>query len=54
MKQVVIENPVINSPFEESKRHFLFILELQGMGKNMWKNIDAQEYVDKERASWNG
>ena len=30
------------------------ILELQGMGKNMWKNIDAKEYVDKERASWNG
>ena len=24
MKQVVIENPVINSPFEEPKRHFLF------------------------------
>ena len=30
------------------------LLELQGMGKNMWKNIDAQKYVDKERASWNG
>ena len=24
MKQVVIENPIINSPFEEPKRHFLF------------------------------
>jgi len=24
MKQVVIENPVINSPFEEPRRHFLF------------------------------
>ena len=24
MEQVVIENPVINSPFEEPKRHFLF------------------------------
>ena len=30
------------------------ILEIQGKGKNMWKNIDAQEYVDKERTSWNG
>jgi predicted transposase YdaD len=30
------------------------ILELQGMGKNMWKDIDAQKYVDNERASWNG
>ncbi|MBW1702848.1 MAG: hypothetical protein JRJ11_16830 [Deltaproteobacteria bacterium] len=24
MEQVVIENPIINSPFEEPKRHFLF------------------------------
>lgn len=24
MKQVIIENPIINSPFEEPKRHFLF------------------------------
>ena len=24
MKQVVIENPVMNSPFEEPKRHFRF------------------------------
>lgn len=24
MKQVVIENPTINSPFEEPKRHFRF------------------------------
>jgi len=27
MKQVVIENPVINSPFEEPKRHFRFSVE---------------------------
>ena len=30
------------------------ILELQGMRKNMWKNIDAQKYIDKERTPWNG
>ncbi len=27
MRQVVIENPVINSPFEEPKRHFRFTNE---------------------------
>jgi type III restriction enzyme len=27
MKQVVIENPVINSPFDEPQRHFLFTNE---------------------------
>ena len=28
------------------------ILELQGLGKQVWKDIDAQEYVDRELASW--
>jgi hypothetical protein len=30
------------------------ILELRGLGKEIWDGIDAQEYVDLERASWNG
>ncbi len=30
------------------------ILDLQGLGKEIWAAIDAQEYVDQERASWNG
>ncbi len=30
------------------------ILALQGLGKGIWNGIDAQEYVDRERASWNG
>jgi hypothetical protein len=27
------------------------ILELQGLGKEIWQGIDAQEYVNRERAS---
>ncbi len=30
------------------------ILELQGLGKKIWQDIDAQEYIDRERASWDG
>ena len=30
------------------------ILELQGLGKELWEGVDAQEYIDRERASWNG
>ncbi len=29
-------------------------LELEGLGQEIWKGIDAQEYVNQERASWNG
>ncbi|NEQ65977.1 MAG: hypothetical protein F6K21_10835 [Symploca sp. SIO2D2] len=30
------------------------ILELKGLGKEVWQGIDAQAYVDQERESWNG
>lgn len=28
------------------------ILELRGLGKEIWEGIDAQEYVNYERGSW--
>jgi len=30
------------------------ILELQGLGKEIWRDVDVQEYINRERASWNG
>ena len=30
------------------------ILELRGLGKTAWQGIDAQLYVEEERASWLG
>lgn len=30
------------------------ILELKGVGKKIWNDVDAQQYVDQERESWNG
>lgn len=30
------------------------ILDLCGLGKEIWEGIDAQEYVNRERSSWNG
>ena len=30
------------------------IMELCGLGKEIWDGIDAQEYVRNERSSWNG
>ncbi len=28
------------------------LLDLQGLGKEIWEGIDAAEYVDDERRSW--
>ncbi len=30
------------------------VLDLKGLGKEIWQGIDAQEYVDQERSSWSG
>lgn len=30
------------------------VLELEGLGSEIWAGIDAQEYVRRERGSWNG
>ncbi|MBW1941101.1 MAG: hypothetical protein JRG68_04360 [Deltaproteobacteria bacterium] len=28
------------------------IMELEGLGAEIWKGIDAREYISKERESW--
>jgi plasmid stability protein len=30
----------------------LSILELQGLGKDLWQEVDAAEHVQRERAAW--
>lgn len=30
------------------------LLELQGLGKDVWQGVDADEYLRRERSSWNG
>jgi plasmid stability protein len=30
----------------------LSILELQGLGKELWQGLDAAEHVQRERAAW--
>jgi len=42
-----LRQPVVVRP-----RHS--IMELQGLGKELWQDIDAQQYVNQERNTWNG
>ncbi len=30
------------------------ILELEGLGKEIWERIDVDQYLQQEKASWNG
>ena len=41
---------LLSEALEASKP--LSILELQGLGKEHWRSIDATAHVQRERASW--
>lgn len=41
---------LLSEALEEPKA--LSILELQGLGKELWKEIDAADHVRGERAAW--
>ena len=43
---------LIDDAYTEESQHS--VLELKGLGKEIWEGIDAQEYVDQERRSWQG
>ncbi len=40
----------LRNTLKKRKRHS--IMELEGLGAEIWKGIDAQEYVRRERESW--
>jgi len=37
---------------KETSRGDHHLKELRGLGKDVWKSVDAQEYVDAERDAW--
>lgn len=41
---------ILAEAVEPRKTHS--ILELQGLGKEIWKGIDTDKYIDDERRSW--
>ncbi len=30
------------------------IMELKGLGKELWEGIDVEKYIEEERSSWRG
>jgi plasmid stability protein len=41
---------LLTQALEEANTHS--ILELRGLGKELWKGVDAAAHVDAERRSW--
>ena len=41
---------VLTASLRPARRHSL--LELDGLGKELWEGIDTAAYIDEERRSW--
>lgn len=41
---------MVRAQVTEAKSHS--IMELEGLGAEIWRDFDAQTYVDHERTSW--
>lgn len=41
---------LLSRELDEPER--LSLLELEGLGKEVWQGIDAAKYIDEERRSW--
>ncbi len=41
---------MVRAQVTEAKPHS--IMELEGLGAEIWQGVDAQVYIDQERASW--
>ena len=48
MAQEVIH--LLTRAVEEAETHS--VLELRGLGKDLWKGVEASAHVDAERRSW--
>ncbi len=50
----LLEDMVVLIRENAGKNRSRSILELKGKGKHIWKGIDVNSYIDRERSSWNG
>ena len=48
----LITDDLVEIPKEATKKNGRSIMELHGLGKEIWNGIDPQEYVDGLRKEW--
>jgi len=45
-------NRLVDALTESAPRPRYHITDLRGLGKEIWQGVDAQQYIDAERDSW--
>ena len=51
-KKVLLSKLITEMSTPDKGQSKLNIYDLKGVGKEIWDDIDAQEYIDTERSSW--
>ena len=48
----IVAQDLAAEPAQSSEGHQRSLLELEGLGAEIWQGIDAQEYVNELRKEW--
>lgn len=51
-KKILLTKLVSEIKVQSNKKEKSSILALKGVGKEIWQDVDAQDYVNGERSSW--
>lgn len=51
-KKIILSKLISEIPIYDKNNKQFNLYDIKGVGKEIWEDIDAQDYVDKERASW--
>jgi len=53
-QQRLVEEIISMSHLPVSRKPRHSIMELEGLGKEVWEGVEPQQYIEKERNSWDG
>ncbi len=48
----IVAQDLAAQPLGPAEKHQRNIMDLHGLGKDLWEGIDAQEYVNELRKEW--
>ena len=51
-KMILLSKLMLEISVNIERDQKLNIYDIKGVGKEVWEDVDAQAYVNKERASW--
>ncbi len=53
-QQDLVEEMIAMSHLQPPRKPKHSIMELEGLGKEIWEGVDPQQYIEDERNSWDG